>query len=509
MQTGSRFLFLFLPLFGALGCGASLDDTRSGSSDLYGNTAFLWSGSPAMIPVCWENAGSGVIDAASFSVPEATARTWVREAVEGQWSRYGRVNFTQWDEDCVSGEAGVHIQILATGQSSAPGGSTLDGVNNGVKLNLYYDDRIWDCQLSEANLKRCVQAVALHEFGHVLGFYHEEERPDYAGGTGACADQDFPNSNPQYYGAYDLDSVMSYCGQPGGDISTWKTEISPGDIAAVQKAYGRRVSGQFATARGADMLANRIDPNGSFIWDADEAAGQKWRYDFANRAFIVEADGATACLDTWPGAVDGRQLTASTCVHDSFQRFPLDNLALRGFGGLCLDVPGGNTANGTGLQVWKCGAFAASNQRFSIDTSRRIRFGTTNKCVTWSNTIGSSLFLWDCGGAPFAAQQSFTFNAGGTLRFGPTGQTQRCADVESWTTEEYLDGVGVPRNGLRVQTYTCDTDQLNQRWNLSGVFKHEGGKCVDVAFASNNNAAVVQAFGCNGTIAQEWDYYWK
>lgn len=507
MQNGSRFLFLLLAACG--GSSGEIDDVAVDSNELYGNKDYYWSGSPPMIPVCWENPGSGNISAPTFTVSEATSRTWVREAVEGQWSRYGRVNFTEWSEDCTSGEAGVHIQITKTGGSSAPGGSTLDGVDNGVKLNLYYNDRPTDCQASQANLKRCVQAVALHEFGHVLGFYHEEERPDYPGGSGACADQDWDNDNPQYYGAYDIDSVMSYCGQPAWDISTWKTEISPGDIASVQKAYGRRLSGQLVAARGADMLANRITPNGSFIWDGDEEDGQRWSYDFANRAFFVEADGATACLDTWPGATDGQLLTAGACVHDSFQRFPLDDLLIRGFGGLCLDVPGGNSANGTALQVWKCGAFGGSNQRFSIDTSQRIRFGTTNKCLTWGWTPGSPLWLWDCGGAPYAAQQSFTFQAGGRLRFGPGGETTRCLDVASWTTEEYLNGVGVPRNGLPVQTYTCDSDQLNQRWNLSGVFKHESGKCVDVAFASNDNGASVQTYGCNGTIAQEWDYYWR
>lgn len=516
MQVSARSFILTLlmgqGLAGLAGCDLDLDGEPVGDAigesaeELYGNLNFLWSGNPVTIPVCWENPGNGSITAPTFTVSEATSRMWTRDAVEGQWSRYGRVNFTQWDT-CTSNEPGVHIQILRTGVSSAPGGSTLNGVNNGVRLNLYYNDRQADCQASVANLQRCVQAVALHEFGHVLGFYHEEERPDYPGGTGPCAKQNFANSSPQYYGAYDINSVMSYCGQPASDISTWKMQISPGDIAAVQKAYGRRKAGQFAAARGADMMANH-NPSGPnvFIWDADEAPGQLWRYEFSEQAFIVTAaNGTMSCLDTFPGT--SGILKAATCLFDSFQTFPLDNLFVRGYGGLCLDLPGGNTANSTPVQVWQCGAFGGSNQRWTIDTSRRIRFGTTNKCVTWVPTDGSSMFLWDCGAAPFTNNQSFFFLPDGTMRL--TTDTTRCVDVHANSSADYLAGFGLPANGARLQTFTCLPDQLNQKWNLSGTFKSQAGTCIDVASAGNNNGTSVQTFACNGTIAQEWDYYWK
>jgi hypothetical protein len=474
------------------------------SASLYGNKDYLWTGNPALIPVCWENASSNTIYAPTFTVPESTSREWVRNAVEGQWSRYGRLSFTTWDA-CTPGKPGVHIQIVQSGGSSAPGGSTLNGVTSGVKLNLYYADRS-DCQASQASLQRCVQAVALHEFGHVLGFYHEEERPDYASNaTGACARQSWPNANPQYYGAFDVDSVMSYCGQPANDISTWKTELSPGDIAAIQKAYGRRVAGQMVSVRSADMLSDNNAPDArAFLWDGDEANGQRWSYDFASQSFrnLRSTAAESFCLDA---AASGASLATAHCAPGAAsQRFPLSDVHVRGWGGLCLDVPGGNTANYTALQMWKCGALGGANQKFRVDTSRRIAFAGTNKCLTWSAVQGASIFLHDCGGA-YAAQQAFGFAVDGSL----TTSGGRCVDVEAWTSGQYLAGQGLPRSGARVQTYSCLADQTNQKWNLSGAFRSQGGACLAVSGGGYGNGPLVLLSGCNGSAAQEWDYYWK
>lgn len=87
--------------------------------------------------------------------------------------------------------------------------------------------------------------MAIHEFGHSLGFQHEDERPDYQGGatgSGDCAKQSWPNSNPQHYGAYDKDSVMSYCDP--------NAALSPGDIASIQRSYGRRLTGSLVSPQG-------------------------------------------------------------------------------------------------------------------------------------------------------------------------------------------------------------------------------------------------------------------
>lgn len=504
------WLFAFAPVTAVSACVSNDSEIAEGevSSDLIGGPGVFWPGSPPMIPVCWENPSTGSIQGNGFTVAESTARAWVRDVVEGQWSRYARVNFTEWDT-CAAGDLGVHIHINKTGGSSAPGGTSGNGVTNGVQLNIYFNDRAADCQANQANLQRCVQATALHELGHVIGFGHEESRPDYpAGGTGDCAKQ--PSSpDGVSYGAYDIDSVMSYCGQPVGNIATWKTRLSPGNIAAVQRAYGRRRSGQLVNARGADMLSSNLfaTPD-AFIWDGDEAEGQRWRYSFANQTFKVASGGLTVCLDTFPGGA-GKPLRATTCKNDNFQRFPLTDVLLRGFGGLCLDVPGGHAVDGQALQVFECGLFGGTNQRWRIDAQGRIRFGSTSKCVTFAPTQDVALFLYECGAAPNQNRQSPLFADNGALLL-PTGTGDfLCADVQGPTDAQYLAGQGLPQNGVPVKAFQCRNEQLNQKWNLSGAFRNVDGTCIDVVNAGNANGTGVQSFGCNGTVAQDWDYYWR
>ena len=506
------WMFALVPVMAGAGCalGEQPDDEGIGrvSSDLIGGQGGFWPGTPPMIPVCWENPSNGVIQGNGFTVAEPTARAWVRDVIEGQWSRYARVNFTEWDT-CTSGTPGIHIRINKTEGSSAPFGTSGNGVDNGVQLNLYFNDRPADCQATQANLQHCAQATALHEFGHVLGFGHEETRPDYpAGGSGDCAKQPTPPGQTSY-GAYDIDSVMSYCGQPIGDIAPWKVRLRPGNIAAVQRAYGRRKSGQLANVRGADMLSsNLFSTPDAFVWDADEAEGQRWRYNFAKQTFKVSSGGLAVCLDTFPGGA-GKPLRATTCMNDEFQRFPLDDLFVRGFGGLCLDVPGGAAVDGTPLQAWDCGALGGVNQRWRIDTQGRIRFGTTSKCVTFTPTQGASLFLSECGAAPNQNRQSPLFADNGALLLPDGAGDFLCADLEGPTDAQYLAGLGLPHNGAPVKAFQCRNEQLNQKWNLSGAFRNVNGACIDVVSAGVANGTGVQSFGCNGTVAQEWDYYWR
>jgi len=77
-----------------------------------------------------------------------------------------------------------------------------------------------------------VEYIAVHEFGHVLGFVHEQDSPNHnrahcAGGT---------EDNSTSLTNYDPDSVMNYCNKD----ENMKGNLTEKDIAGLQRIYGFR-----------------------------------------------------------------------------------------------------------------------------------------------------------------------------------------------------------------------------------------------------------------------------
>jgi hypothetical protein len=460
-----------------------------------GDASHFWGPAPAMIPLCFTNP----------SADNAPERAAIQAAMDAGWSRFARVNFIGWG-DCASPPPGRHIRIK------------LDRSKSGGQCGHNDTPQTVNCWIGTSCVPGsgagCITGVSLHEMGHAIGYYHEEERLDYdpnlywntaGGGTipaGCekqfwCRDSD-PCRQQVYYGGYDRDGIMSYCSGKANPNA-----ISPNDIVAVQHSYGFRRGNSIVTNRANCLSVNFVNGPDAFTWDCYEDTGQWWFRSLSGH--LHSGLDIATCLG-YSSATSGAQIHTVNCWTDDTAVWNVENAAIRGFGGRCLE-----SRNGV-VVVRNCSS--SSSQKWSLSTTGQIKLGSlgSNKCLTVRNgdtANGTPLHVSDCN-KPSQQQFGFAGNQIGYLN-------NKCLDVSAWWDSQYQPNgdlgrvwaPNVPQDGAEVKLFDCLDQQYNQKWFVNGQLKSAKNPkmCMNVSGGSPDNGTRIQLASCSSTGSQKFDIY--
>lgn len=210
----------------ALGCSDGAESGAVGATVsqplLYNTSRTLWTSALNRVPVCWANPGF------------ASEKLIIKNAVQQTWAKHADLSFDGWGACPTTGTTPmIRLETIATGAgadaSADVGMEALRAPGSGGSARFF---------LPATPSTSRLEYLAVHEFGHILGFSHEQDSPDnWNSSTNQpinCHQTGAPSRDGVQVSAYDQNSIMNYCGSHGNNSGT----LSDGDKKAIQQVYG-------------------------------------------------------------------------------------------------------------------------------------------------------------------------------------------------------------------------------------------------------------------------------
>lgn len=249
--------FGYVVLTGLLSCGIhdageeraeSNSSTSSVTQSLFIEAgAALWD---RAIPICFAKPTEA---RALPQPPLIREKKIIKEAIERTWLKVANINAI-WYGDCPTTGDVEYLKITlgpqteetdpatgkkywghsSAGQSKVGMRNTLTKASTRVTIDggISPGMTIWTEYAGTSEQMR-LEYVAIHEFGHVLGFIHEQQRPERE--AAACYwRMGTPPSSGTTVGLYDPESIMNYC------ADTVHGYLSDGDIRNLRLVYDRK-----------------------------------------------------------------------------------------------------------------------------------------------------------------------------------------------------------------------------------------------------------------------------
>jgi hypothetical protein len=130
---------------------------------------------------------------------------------------------------------------------------------------------------------------------------------------------------------------------------------------------------------------------------ADAAAADAGGSTSAGHAIHPEASSSLCLAVSGKATANGSAVVVATCDGTSSQSWAFEGGSLRVYGSKCLDVPSGNTTNGTKLQIWDC--FADNTNQTWAQSGSTIVWTGKGKCLDLTGGVlatGTAVQSWSC-----------------------------------------------------------------------------------------------------------------